>query len=214
MNLGIRHEYLRTGVKYYILARQASLLGFTDVAGVLFHHAFEFMLKERLLTKHELSYLGTHYDKGHNLVAIWRDVKEIINKKQYNKFDMVISHLNQWEKLRYNNLHTYGSDLFFTTKEKNKKLQEAISKGGKVTKPGMMLYFAEGTKTIKGKNPSYLYLCLEDMDELFEHLVLNDQLADMNERPILLSTIGIAEEVYKAKNLHEVKLDFPVKYRF
>jgi HEPN domain-containing protein len=47
--MGRPHEFFRRGVQYYVMARQAVRSGYPQVAGSLFHQAFEMLLKASLL---------------------------------------------------------------------------------------------------------------------------------------------------------------------
>jgi hypothetical protein len=48
--MGRPHEFFRRGVQYYVMARQAFGCRYPEVAGSLFHQAFEMMLKASILS--------------------------------------------------------------------------------------------------------------------------------------------------------------------
>ena len=95
----MENQYLTIAIQYYVAGRSASLAGFIPVAGNLFHHAIEMLLKCFLLRYYSASQLKGRF--GHDLKKLWRAFKEVANDPTLAKFDGHVSAMNKFEDLRY-----------------------------------------------------------------------------------------------------------------
>jgi hypothetical protein len=92
-------EFLRIALQYYVAGRSAAFALAMPVAGNLFHHAVEMLLKSYLLAQHSPDDLTKKY--RHNLKRLWRDFKSRHGGGVVTRFDPVISALDRLEDLRY-----------------------------------------------------------------------------------------------------------------
>jgi hypothetical protein len=93
-------QYLRTAIQYYISGRSATCAFSMPVAGNLFHHAVEMLLKFVLIqNSYSADQLKNKF--GHDLNRLWIEVKSILKDPALDKFDELISGLNEFEDLRY-----------------------------------------------------------------------------------------------------------------
>ncbi len=92
------YKYVEYGIEYYLSARVACLADFYNVSGNLYHHAFEMLLKGKLIKN---GAKAQDLKKGnHGLMGIWKKFKKT-GKPTLDNFDSVIKDLNKFEKNRY-----------------------------------------------------------------------------------------------------------------
>ena len=93
-------QYLTIAIQYYIAGRSATFANSLPVAGNLFHHTVEMILKFLLI---KISYSADQLKNkfGHDLNKLWLEVKSILKDPALEKFDELISGLNAFEDLRY-----------------------------------------------------------------------------------------------------------------
>ena len=93
-------QYLEIAIQYYIAGRSATFAFSMPVAGNLFHHAVEMLLKWLLIKN---SYTADQFKNKfrHDLNKLWIEVKSILKDPALDKFDELISGLNKFEDLRY-----------------------------------------------------------------------------------------------------------------
>ena len=70
----VAEHFWRAGVEYYVSGRQAFEAGLVTIAGNVFHHAIEFMLKGQLAVNE--NYKNFFEDYGHDLGSAWKKVKQ------------------------------------------------------------------------------------------------------------------------------------------
>src|SRR5438067_433421 len=95
----LRNEYLKIAFQYYISARVSMFAYSLPVAGNLYHHAIEMLLKFSLLTKFTPFHLQTKF--GHNLEKLWKEYKKLYPDKTLSKYNSLIKKINHFEDLRY-----------------------------------------------------------------------------------------------------------------
>jgi hypothetical protein len=104
--------YFDTGVSYYVSARMAYFARAIPVAGNLFHHAVEMLLKGYLCR--------TLDDRGrwrlkHNLRRTWRRFKDEVRDPSLSRFDETIRAVDGFEQLRYpEKLKSYAMQVQLT----------------------------------------------------------------------------------------------------
>jgi hypothetical protein len=94
----LREEYFHAGFQYYTAARFAVATWAYSVAGNLFHHAIEMMLKGGLAA------YATEQERrrmGHKLPEIWRAFKAQHPTADLSAFDSVVGELHRFEDIRY-----------------------------------------------------------------------------------------------------------------
>lgn len=105
-------KYAEQAVQYYIAARYSALAGLSLVAGVLYHHAVEMMLKARLSEKHTTEELESW---GHNLQELWRVYLTERGNNTLRQFYGTIQQLNAFEKIRFpEKMVQEGADISFS----------------------------------------------------------------------------------------------------
>src|SRR5713101_2090169 len=134
-------QYLDLAIQYYIAGRSATFAYSTPVAGNLFHHAVEMLLKCFLIDSYSADQLK--YEFGHNLKKLWDAIKKVVNDPTLDKFDGIISDLNDFEEIRY-------PGKGFLINFYIHKVERPEASGG--------------CKFMKTKQ---YFTCLEDIDELF-----------------------------------------------
>lgn len=92
-------QYLALAIQYYLAGRSASFAYSMPVVGNLFHHAVEMLLKYFLINSYSADQLKNEF--GHNLKKLWDAFKKVVNDRTLDKFDGLISDLNDFEELRY-----------------------------------------------------------------------------------------------------------------
>lgn len=85
-----RDRYMSISVQYYLAARWSTFNTLLPIAGNLFHHAIEMLLKKVIKKKLK-----------HNLPAIWNQFKQMYPTINLAKFDKTIEKLHNWEEIRY-----------------------------------------------------------------------------------------------------------------
>jgi len=93
------HKYLDIAMQYYVAARSATIARLMPVAGNLFHHAVEMLLKAFLRDRLSASQLKQNFN--HDLKKLWREFKRIANDHGLTKFDNLVTELHAVEDLRY-----------------------------------------------------------------------------------------------------------------
>jgi DNA-binding phage protein len=91
--------FFKIGAQYLAAARYAISSGLMPLAGNLYHHGIELLLKGTLATSMSKSEL--RYTLGHNLDRAWREFKKRNNDPQFTRFDPLISDLHRFEIIRY-----------------------------------------------------------------------------------------------------------------
>jgi hypothetical protein len=165
------HQYLKIAIQYYIAGRSATFAYSLPVAGNLFHHAMEMLLKF-LLIKHSYQPDIMKNKFGHDLNKLWNEVKSILKDKTLDKFDELISQLNEFEDLRY----------------PGKGYAVSIS----IYKCNLPEVSAESLKT------KQYQACLEDVDEFVSTLLTGR----ITSQWFKSSLMGDAGEQYKKENRH------------
>src|SRR6266852_4689837 len=146
-----RWEYVGYALQYYAAARFAYFAGSSPVTGSLFHHAVEFLLKQRLIVRLTPEVLSRK-PYGHDLERLWKEFKAGVADAALDRFDTAIAELHRFEDIRYpENLYRRGATFQFILKREH------------VGPPGML-----GTRPL----PSY-NVALEEADDLM--LVLFDK---------------------------------------
>lgn len=93
-------EFLRTGTQYYISARYAVWANFDPVAGNIFHHAVEMILKSILLNN-DLTLASLKNEYGHDLEKLWVKFKSLYPGNELDGYDEDISELHKYDDIRY-----------------------------------------------------------------------------------------------------------------
>jgi hypothetical protein len=93
-----QYSFAETGLQYMITGRFAMTHRMFQVAGNLYHHGIEYLLKSYLLRTIDIPGIKT---LDHDLVKIWDKVKAISGDADLSKFDDIIKSLNRFEKIRY-----------------------------------------------------------------------------------------------------------------
>lgn len=92
-------HFSNLAVQYYIAGRQAAMAALMPVAGNLYHHAIEMILKARLSKFKSLRDLK---NLGHKLEANWDEFKKLF-PEDLSAFDVLIRELDRFERIRYPN---------------------------------------------------------------------------------------------------------------
>src|ERR1700688_4928555 len=87
------------GLEYYIAGRAAWDHGHYQVAGNLFHHGFEMMLKGVLGTKSAFT-AAQLKGRRHDLPWFWAQAKKSV-PFDWNRLDIFIDDLHRWELVRF-----------------------------------------------------------------------------------------------------------------
>jgi hypothetical protein len=95
----VNDQYLKIGIQYYVAGRSATFACFAPVAGNLFHHAIEMLLKCFLLQRYSAQQLKSRF--GHDLEPLWTEFKREAKDSMLDRFDTLVSALNKMEDLRY-----------------------------------------------------------------------------------------------------------------
>jgi hypothetical protein len=114
---GASTNFIVMGVQYYVSGRFAALNGFDLVAGNLFHHAVELLLKAGLLRDYTEQEVANRTRFGHSLPKLWEEFKRRTFDPALAAFDSDIADLDRWEELRYftpeSNIPTGKTGAFF-----------------------------------------------------------------------------------------------------
>jgi len=91
-------SFMEAGLEYLISGRFAIANRMIAIAGNLYHHGIEYILKSYLLNTMSVADIRL---LGHNLVNIWNKTKSNMPNIELNKFDSIIQRLNLFERIRY-----------------------------------------------------------------------------------------------------------------
>jgi len=94
----ISDAFFVLGSQYYAVARHSAEEFVSPLAGTLYHHAIEMLLKGALSRQMSITELR---DLGHNLVNLWRAYKSEYPQSNLAQHDLVIEKINRFEKIRY-----------------------------------------------------------------------------------------------------------------
>jgi hypothetical protein len=95
----LRAEYINFGFQYYLLGRCGVAAQANPVAGNLFHHAIEMLLKGGLIAHTTES---KRIELGHKLPRIWKAFKAHYDPaNQLARFDALMRGLHKYEDIRY-----------------------------------------------------------------------------------------------------------------
>jgi hypothetical protein len=95
----LRVNYINSGFQYYMLGRCGVAALANPVAGNLFHHAIEMMLKGGLCT-HMTE--DERIEMRHHLPRIWKAFKDHYDpSNQLARFDALVRNLHKYESIRY-----------------------------------------------------------------------------------------------------------------
>jgi hypothetical protein len=95
----VRIEYFRLGTSYYVSGRFAHYANEVPVAGNLFHHAVEMLLKGCLVRAKATE--QERVDLGHALGRIWGEFRKHAADPALDAFKETIVALDAFEELRY-----------------------------------------------------------------------------------------------------------------
>lgn len=113
-----RWKYPDYAIQYYASARYAHFAKLTPVAGNLFHHAAELMLKHRLLKRFTWEELKDNYH--HSLEKLWTEYKTDVADPALDRFNPVIAGLHRFEEIRYpEKLIRHGGSLHLAMKRQH-----------------------------------------------------------------------------------------------
>lgn len=168
-------EYLKIGFQYYVSARAASFGYLLPVAGNLYHHALEMLLKYLLIG--ELSPKNLKDRFGHNLEKLWKEYKLLKQDKTISKYNSLIKKLNKFEDLRYPSNKGYSIFIDFRKKYYSYQKQEPT------------------------RNDEEYRINLEQIDELVS-VLLKDRTSEGWIKGLVFH--GSAREVYEKENLHSL----------
>ena len=108
-------EYLRIAIQYYVAGRSAAFGGFMPVAGNLFHHAIEMLLKYSLLAHCSADQLRNKF--RHHLKRLWKEFKSETGGTAFSQYDQIIAKLDKMEDLRYPKKgYAFSSSSYIGTK--------------------------------------------------------------------------------------------------
>lgn len=91
-------EFFKRGIEYYVVARSAAIAGL-PVAGNLYHHAVEMVLKGQLARTISLSVLWRKH--RHHLRRAWKAFKKLFPNEELAPFDEILRKLDKFEDVRY-----------------------------------------------------------------------------------------------------------------
>ena len=94
----VQISLFQLATQYYASGRFAALSGILPVCGNLLHHAVEMYLKGALASALDLNALRA---LNHNLVQIWERTKQVYPDADLAPFDVTVTRLNLFERLRY-----------------------------------------------------------------------------------------------------------------
>jgi hypothetical protein len=134
--------YFKIGVEYYVAGRAAWHHNHFQIAGNLFHHAVEMMLKAVLMQKSVYTAQQLKDKFRHGIRRLWNETTRQV-PFDWSRFDIFVTDLDKWEKIRYGE--------FPEGKPKNLRIDALRIVRSLPGKPGHDEY----------------RLCLEDADELF-----------------------------------------------
>lgn len=92
-------QFFTVGIQYYVVARFGAMAKLIPVAGNLYHHAVEMLLKGQLAKSHTLEQLKKNY--SHRLSETWAAFKGLFPAEDLSTFDSLIVALDRFERIRY-----------------------------------------------------------------------------------------------------------------
>lgn len=96
-----RKYFLRNGLQYYVAGRTTLFAGFVHIAGNLFHHGIEMLLKYLMMESERLNSDQLRKRFGHNLDRLWAEWKSQQTISIPDEFDALVTIINEWEEIRY-----------------------------------------------------------------------------------------------------------------
>lgn len=93
------YQFYRYALDYLVAGRAATLAWCPAIAGNLFHHAVEMLLKGALSKNTPLATLKKAY--GHDLPKLWTAFKDLFSTEDLSEFDRMIDELHRFEDIRY-----------------------------------------------------------------------------------------------------------------
>jgi hypothetical protein len=160
----LRMNFLSFGFEYYVAGRFAVSGGLLPIAGNLFHHAVEMLLKGALckhLTKEEI------WAFGHKLELLWSSFKKHMTSDQsLDSFDTVVAELDKFEDLRYPDKKLMSSGMALTFGFG--KATPSVSEGPQPSEPQYQLFVGEIDALVKailttsGVNPKFYTMRYRD----------------------------------------------------
>lgn len=163
------------GIEYYVSARAAWDRTYFQVAGSLFHHGFEMVLKGVLVHSGRFTSKDMRAHR-HNVPWFWAQTKAGI-PHDWIRFDEFIDDLHRWDLIRFGD--------FPEGKPKRLIIDTARIARGVPTLPGQDVY----------------RLCLEDADELFTLLFREMGYPEH----VVRTVIGAGREDYDRENHYAIK---------
>jgi hypothetical protein len=94
-------QFYKVALEYYVSGRAAVLCHSSLVAGNLFHHAIEMLLKGFLSKTIPLEDLKNPKKFGHNLPRLWTTFSGLFGTEDLAEFNSVIDELEKFETIRY-----------------------------------------------------------------------------------------------------------------
>jgi hypothetical protein len=89
-------------MQYYASPRFAARAGLMPIAGNLFHHAIEMLLKSHLSRTVSTADLADRRKFGHDLEKLWKKFKDSFpNEADLSKYDGVVADLDRFDDIRY-----------------------------------------------------------------------------------------------------------------
>jgi hypothetical protein len=103
-------EFINLGMQYYVAGRALSWAGVLPVAGNLYHHSLEMLLKACLSRKYSLADLKKKF--RHRLGDAWIEFKMEYPDPELCAFDDTIVDIEEFEEIRYpNRLLKHGAAM-------------------------------------------------------------------------------------------------------
>jgi hypothetical protein len=105
-------HFYRAAIQYYSVARFSVANRLTYLAGNLFHHAVEMLLKGRLTHAYSVKKLRDANHFAHDLGNCWAAFKALFPTEDLSGFDKLIAQLHAFESIRYpDNLVKSGAHI-------------------------------------------------------------------------------------------------------
>jgi hypothetical protein len=93
------HRFFTVALEYYVTGRGAARSWCIQIAGNLFHHAVEMLIKGQLARSLSLDDLKKQF--GHSLPKCWAAFKGQFPGEDLSEFDPMIAALDKFETIRY-----------------------------------------------------------------------------------------------------------------
>jgi hypothetical protein len=197
---GTPPDVFHIGVQYYVSARAAVRHGHGGVAGNLFHHGFEMMLRGLLLHKSfaTVPQLIKKFGSRHDLPGLWSEAKKAVPTLDWGRFDLFIDQLHKWDRIRFGGFPEGIPKILLVDLARSINSLRGTHRISKV----LQVDQAQGPNIQPSEAGRDVYrLSLEDADELFVVLVREmgwGQPTFVREKLIGLAAIG----TYEWDNLH------------